>query len=73
MSKLQEFTEFLKTIDLQRYRQEYAHIKIVEMDLPKDVQAIVLLYKVYWDEKEFISFEDLLLILKILIQEKKYL
>jgi len=58
MSKLQQFTEFLKTIDLKRYRKEYAHIKIVEMDLPKDVQAIVLLYKVYWDEKKFLTFEE---------------
>ena len=58
MDKLQEFTEFLKTIDLKKYRKEYAPIKIVEMDLPKDVQAIILLYKVYWDEKNFLSFEE---------------
>ncbi len=58
MSQLQKFTEFLKTIDLKRYRKEYAPIKIVEMDLPKDVQAIILLYKVYWDEKAFLSFEE---------------
>jgi hypothetical protein len=58
MDDLQKFTEFLKTINLKRYRKEYAPIKIVEMDLPKDVQAIILLYKVYWDEKKFISFEE---------------
>jgi len=58
MSKLRQFTKFLKTIDLKRYRKEYASIKIVEMDLPKDVQAIVLLYRVYWDEKKFLSFEE---------------
>jgi hypothetical protein len=28
------------------------------MDLPKDIQAIELLYKVYWEEKKFISFEE---------------
>jgi hypothetical protein len=55
---LQEFTDFLKTIELKRYRKEYASTKIVEMDLPKDIQAIVLLYKIYWDKKEFLSFED---------------
>ncbi len=58
MSNLQKFTDFLKTIDLKRYRKEYASIKIVEMDLPKDVQAIVLLYRVYWNEKIFLSFEE---------------
>lgn len=47
MQNLQQFTGFLKTIDLKRYRKEYASIKIVEMDLPKDVQAIILLYRVY--------------------------
>ena len=58
MDKLQEFTEFLKTVDLKEYRKKYASIKIVEMDLPKDIQAIILLYRVYWVEKNFISFED---------------
>jgi len=27
------------------------------MDLPKEIQAINLLYKIYWNEKEFLSFE----------------
>lgn len=58
MNHLQEFTEFLKTVDLKRYRKEYAPIKIVEMDLPKNIQAIVLLYKIYWVEKDFVSFGD---------------
>lgn len=57
-SALSEFTEFLKGVDLKRYRSEYRPIKIVEMDLPREIQAIGLLYKVYWDDKDFISFED---------------
>lgn len=28
------------------------------MDLPKEIQAIELLYKVYWDEKRFLTFKD---------------
>ena len=28
------------------------------MDMPKEVQAINMLYKVYWDQKKFLSFED---------------
>jgi len=68
MEKLQEFTDFLKTVDLKRYRKEYASIKIVEMDLPKDIQAIILLYRIYWEEKRFISFEDFY---DIYFEEKK--
>lgn len=56
--KLKQFDEFLKTVDLKGYRKKYSHIKIVEMDLKKDIQAINLLYKVYWDERNFISFDD---------------
>ena len=82
-NKLQEFTEFLKKVDLESYRKHYAHIHIVEMDLnlPKficekfgvkrqDIQAINLLYKIYWNEKKFISFEDFY---KIYFKEKEKL
>lgn len=59
MSKaLTEFTEFLKDVDLNGYREKYRPIKIVEMDLPREIQAISLLYEVYWNNKEFISFEE---------------
>jgi hypothetical protein len=57
MTKLQEFTDFLKTVDLDGYRARYLHIKIVEMDLPREVQSIALLYQVYWTEKTFIDFD----------------
>ena len=53
---IEEFDEFLKTVPLKDYRKKYSSIKIVEMDLPKEIQAINLLYKVYWEEKNFISF-----------------
>ena len=65
---LDKFNKFLKTIDLQGYRKKYSHIKIVEMDLPKEIQAINLLYKVYWEEKKFLSFEDFY---KRYLKEKK--
>jgi len=54
---LEKFDEFLQTVPLKNYRKKYSTIKIVEMDLPKEIQAINLLYKVYWGEKDFISFE----------------
>lgn len=58
MSHLTDFTDFLKTVDLVGYRQKYLPIKIVEMDLPKNIQSIGLLYDVYWTEKDFMSFDD---------------
>lgn len=65
---LEKFDKFLKTVKLKDYRKKYSHIKIVEMDLSKDIQAIELLYKVYWDEKRFISFDDFY---KRYLREKK--
>src|SRR3990167_582184 len=55
---VQKFDNFLQSVDLKSYRDKYRPIKIVEMDLPKEVQAINMLYKVYWDQKKFLSFED---------------
>jgi hypothetical protein len=55
---LEKFEKFLKTVDLQGYRKKYSQVKIVEMDLPKEIQAIELLYKVYWNEKNFLTFEN---------------
>lgn len=54
---LKKFSDFLESIDLKFYRDKYRLIKIVEMDLPKEIQAIDLLYKIYWNQKEFLSFE----------------
>jgi len=83
MDKLSQFTEFLKFVNLKKYRKQYSHIKIVEMDLvlPKficdklgvnrqDIQAINLLYKIYWEDKNFISFDEFY---EIYLKEKKKL
>ena len=55
---LEKFDKFLQTVDLGSYRDRFRPIKIVEMDLPKNIQAIALLYKIYWDEKKFITYDD---------------
>lgn len=52
------FTDFLASVDLAAYREKYRPIKIVEMDMPKDVQALHLLYEVYWTERRFLSYDD---------------
>lgn len=54
---VQKFDKFLQSVDLKGYRDKYRSIKIVEMDLPKGIQAINLLYRVYWDRKDFLDFK----------------
>lgn len=58
MDNLTKFTEFLGMVDLAKYRERFLPIKIVEMDLPRGIQAISLLYEVYWNNKDFIFFDD---------------
>lgn len=55
---LEEFKKFLQSVDLKSYREKYRPIKIVEMDLPKEIQAITILYNVYWNKKKLLNFED---------------
>jgi hypothetical protein len=55
---INEFTKLLETVDLQGYRNKYRPIKLVEMDLPKEIQALKLLYRIYWEEKRFIGFDE---------------
>ncbi len=56
------FTSFLRQIDLAKYREKYSKTKIVEMDLPKNIQALQTIYEQYWQNKDDnfapISFED---------------
>lgn len=54
----EKFEKFLQSVNLKTYREKYRPVKIVEMDLPKEIQAIGMLYKVYWDQKKFSTFED---------------
>jgi len=55
---LNRLEKFLGTVDLAAYREKYLPIKIVEMDLPKNIQALDLLYAVYWAQRRFIPFES---------------
>lgn len=54
----QKFNNFLQSVDLEFYRDKYRPIKIVEMDLPKEIQAIDALYEIYWRRKDFLNYED---------------
>lgn len=60
-SRLKKFDDFVKKVDLEAYRLKYAHIKIVEMDLPRNIQALKTLYKYYWSDvnlKKIPQFEE---------------
>jgi len=54
----EKFGKFLESVNLNAYRGKYRPIKIVEMDLPKEIQAISMLYKIYWNKKKFLDYED---------------
>ncbi|MDD5769572.1 MAG: TaqI family restriction endonuclease [Candidatus Gracilibacteria bacterium] len=58
MTNLKSFNIFLESVNLSKYRNSYQKIKLVEMDLDKDIQALYHLYKIYWNEKKFISFDE---------------
>lgn len=49
---LDQFENFLKGVDLNSYRQRFSKIKTVEMDLPKNIQALKTIYEQYWDNKD---------------------
>tara|TARA_Y100000310_G_scaffold335884_1_gene419020 strand:- start:561 stop:1256 length:696 start_codon:yes stop_codon:yes gene_type:complete len=51
-----KFEKFLETVNLKRFRKLYQPIKIVEMDLPREIQSIPIIYEIYWDKKRFINF-----------------
>ncbi len=56
--KLKDFDKFLESVDLAFYRREYSTIKLVEMDLSRDVQAINPLYEVYWRRRDFLDYGE---------------
>ena len=56
--KLQKFNNFCAKIDLKRYREKYSKIKLVELDLPKNIQAIKPIYKYYWEDFNLLNYEN---------------
>lgn len=58
MTSLKKINDFLASVDLPLYRERYSRIKLVELDLPRNIQAIRHLYQEYWDKREdFPTFE----------------
>ena len=60
MTDLKRFEKFLATINLAAYREKYSPIKVVELDLPKDIQPLKIMYETYWDNRncEYPDFEN---------------
>ena len=52
MNDVDRFNEFLAGIDLETLREKYRHIKIVELDMPKNVQALSCIYSEYWEKRK---------------------
>jgi hypothetical protein len=56
-SCLRKYENFLEGIDLAGYAK-LRKIKTVEQDLPKSLNPLPLIYKFYWEEKNFLSYEE---------------
>lgn len=57
---LEKFNNFLKNINLDKYREKYKSIKTMEADMNRDIQALESIYNAYWvfNHDEFPCFED---------------
>lgn len=51
-AQLEKFEDFLAGIDLESYRNQYRRIKILELDLPRNVQSLATMYGEYWHKRE---------------------
>ena len=51
MSNCENFERFLQGINLDLYREKYARIKLVELDMPKFIRPIDHLYREYWERR----------------------
>lgn len=67
------FDNFIKTIDLEKYREKYSKIKIVELDLPPNIQALDSMYKVYWEEIDINNIKSFEEYYEYYLNEKKEL
>ncbi len=50
-SLLNDFEAFLSSIPLEKYRTELLPIKTVEQDLPRELNPLSDIYRVYWVEE----------------------
>ncbi|ACI20194.1 TaqI family restriction endonuclease [Thermodesulfovibrio yellowstonii] len=58
LKDLQRFRDFLSSIPLDKYREELKNIKWVEQDLPKEILPLSSIFRYYWEERNFLNFEE---------------
>lgn len=58
MNKEKDFIKFLSSIDLEAYRKRFVGNKSVEEDLPKNIQILKYIYKQYWVDRNYLSFDE---------------
>jgi hypothetical protein len=56
--KTRNFENFLKSIPLDKYRDELMKYKLVEQDLPKDLIPLSDIFKYYWKEGKTAEFPN---------------
>jgi hypothetical protein len=55
---LRKYREFLKTIPLDKYRENLKDIKWVEQDLPQEILPQASIFHYYWNKRVFLKFEE---------------
>jgi hypothetical protein len=58
INDLGRYRTFLESIPLSKYREELKDIKWVEQDLPKEILPLRSIFKYYWEDRNFLSFEE---------------
>lgn len=58
INDLQRYRKFLESIPLDKLREELKDIKWVEQDLPKAILPLASIFKYYWEERNFLPFEE---------------
>lgn len=58
ITDLEKYRKFLESIPLNRYREELKDIKWVEQDLLKEILPLASIFKYYWEDRNFLSFDE---------------
>jgi len=54
---LKKYRNFLASIPLDKYREELKDVKWVEQDLPREILPLASIYRYYWEERQFLTFD----------------
>jgi len=57
-AELRKFEEYLESFNIEKY-SNFRNIKTVEQDLPNELIPLEIFYHYYWEERDFLDFDDL--------------